>query len=133
MEYSAYSDPKFGVEQLFGPTELSGSLASTVGATILNRYLIKKAMNINAVYAYCKTGGTDAVRKIQIGTAAQGGAATYIGTATLGTQADKTTKNLSISGAVAAGEEIVIAHLGTGAEPWNVQFTFFLQEKFTNA
>ena len=128
----AYSDPRFGVEQPF-PTDLTASLASTVAATELFRYRFKKAMAINAVYARIKTGGTDAVRQVLVGTCAAGGSFTGIGTATLGTQANNTTKNLSISGAVAAGEEVVFQHLGTGAEPWAIQFTLFLQEKFVNA
>jgi len=127
-----YADARFGVEQNIGPTDLTGSLAGTVGATVLQRYRVKKAMDITAVYARIKTGGTDAVRKVLVGTASAGGAATYIGTATLGTQADLTTKDLSITGAVAAGEEIVISHLGTGAEPWNIQLSIFATEKFAN-
>ena len=127
-----YDDARFGVEQPW-TTDLTGSLASTVAATELFRYRFKKAMAINAVYARYKVGGTDAVRKVIIGTAAAGGSITAIGTATLGTQANNTTANLSISGAVAANEEIIFQHLGTGAEPWNVQFTLFLQEKFVNA
>jgi hypothetical protein len=127
-----YSDPKYGVEQV-AFTDLTGSLASTVAATELFRYRVKKAQTLSAVYARLKVGGTDAVRKIIIGTCAAGGSCTAIGTSTLGTQANNTTKDLGISGVVAAGEEIVFQHLGTGAEPWNLQFELFMSEKFVQA
>lgn len=127
-----YADPRFGVEQKF-ETDITGAINGTVAATELFRYRMKKAANINAIYARFKAGGTDGVRKVIIGTAAAGGSITAIGTATLGTQANNTTKDLSISGAVAAGEEIIFQHLGTGAEPWNLSFGVFYQEKFTNA
>lgn len=131
-QHDGYADPKFGVEQVVVTSE-SAALNSTVAATEIFRYRMKKAQTISAVYARCKVGGTDAVRKIIIGTSAAGGAITAIGTATLGTQADGTIKDLSISGAVAAGGDIIFQHLGTGAEPWVVQFEAFLSEKFVQA
>ena len=131
-QLGSYADPKFGVEMKF-ETDLSASLASTVAATELFRYRMKKAGTINDIYARIKTGGTDAVRKIIVGTCAANGTMTAIGTATLGTQANSTTKALGISGNFAANEDVVFQHLGTGAEPWNLSFGVFYQERFTNA
>jgi len=126
-----YDDPRFGVEQRF-ETEATGALNGTVGATELFRYRFKKAAVITAVHARFKAGGTAATRQIIIGTAAAGGSITAIGTAILGTQATNTTKDLSISGAIAANEELIFQQLGTDAIVYNVSFGVFYQEKFTN-
>lgn len=128
-----YADPKFGSEKPFN-TDVSASLASTVGATEIMRYRMKNAGTCTAVTARIKTGGTDAVRKVLVGISLAGtGAFAGFGTATLGTQADKTTKDLSITGSWAAGDDLVFQHLGTGGEAWVVGFTAWYQDKFVQA
>jgi len=127
-----YADPRFGVQQSY-VTDLTGALNGTVGATELFRYIHKKAATIDDIGVRFKAGGTAATRQIIIGTATSGGAMTAIGTAVLGTQATNTTKLLGISGAIAAGEELVFQHLGTDAIVYNIEFQPFYTEKFVDA
>jgi hypothetical protein len=129
-----YDDPRFGVEQCF-TTDVSASLASTVAATEINRYYIKKDSVLTGVQLRCKTGGTDAVRQVLVGRSLAGtGAFSGLGTVVLGTQANSTIKAMTITqGTFAAGDHIVMQHLGTGAEPWVVSAQYFYTETFVNA
>jgi len=128
-----YSDPRFGVEQQI-VTDLSGAINGTVAATELMRYRCKKALVVTDVAVRFKVGGTDAVRKLILGLSLAGtGATSQLGTATLGTAANATTKSLGLVGTFAAGDDIVISHLGTGSEPYNVQPQIFYVERFVNA
>lgn len=129
----SYDDPRFGVEVML-TTDVSASLASTVAATEINRYKIRKDMILQAAAVRVKTGGTDAVRQILVGRSLAGtGAFSGLGTLTLGTQANSTTKNMTVTGTFAANDDIVLQHLGTGAEPWVIGMQYFLVEQFTNA
>lgn len=126
-----YSDPRFGVQVILA-TDISGAINGTVAATELFRYPVKRASTVVDIGVRFKVGGTDAVRQVIVGTAAGAGAMTAIGTATLGTQANNSTKLLGIAGAVAAGESLVFQQLGTGSEPYNISFLAYLTEKFVN-
>lgn len=128
-----YANPLFGVEQQV-ICDLSGALNGTVAATELMRYKCKRATVVTDVGVRFKVGGTDAVRKLILGLSLAGtGAVSQLGTATLGTNANATTKLLGISGTFAANDDIVISHLGTGSEPYNVQPQIFYVENFVNA
>lgn len=128
----AYSDARFGTPQMFD-TPLTGALNGTVTATELFRYRFNHAAVIDAVGVRFSVGGTDAVRTIIVGKGTAGGSITAWGTSLLGTQANSTTKSLSITGTLAAGEELIIQQLGTGAQPYNVSFQPYYREAFVNA
>ncbi len=130
----SYDDPRFGVEQCY-LGEVSSALNSTVAATELTRVFVNKDMVLKAVRVRCKTGGTDTVRQVLVGKSLAGtGAFAGLGTTTLGTAANNTSKSMTITqGTFAAGDAIVFQHLGTGTEPWVLQPHFYVQETFTNA
>ena len=127
-----YADSRFGVVHMFD-TPLTGALNGTVAATELFRYRFQTAIALTGLGVRFSVGGTDAVRTIIAGKGTAGGAITAFGTALLGTQANNTTKELSIIGNMEAGEELIIQQLGTGAQPYNISFQPYYRERFVNA
>lgn len=128
----SYSSPVFAVEQVIATFDTTASLASTVGATTLEKSYLSKAMNVTKASVYAKTGGTDAVRKLMLGYSLAGtGAVTALGTLTPGTKADGTIIDWAVTGtAMVAGDHLVLQHLGTGGEPWVVKVKVFGKERF---
>lgn len=127
-----YADSRFGVPQMFD-TPVTAALNGTVGATELFRYRFDHAAALTGIGVRFSVGGTDAVRTIIAGKGTAGGAITAFGTQLLGTQANNTTKSLSITGNLEAGEELIIQQLGTGAQPYVVSFQPYYRERFVNA
>lgn len=127
----AYDDPRFGVEQCYILPE-TGAINGTVGATELYRHQVNKAMVVNSVRLRIKVGGTEAsIRTLILNTSLAGtGAAVAIGTQTLGTLANNTFVTWAVTGSLAAGDALILQHLGTGAAVYNVQPQVFLQETF---
>lgn len=132
-QHDGYADPKFGLEQcVVLPT--SGSLAGTVAATEITRFKSKRACVVSDVGLYFTAGGTNATRKLLLGLSLAGtGSTSQLGTYTLGTQATKTTVLAGLSGTYAAGDDIVISHLGTDANVFDVRASIFYNEKFVQA
>ena len=130
-----YSDPRFGVEQCWS-TEFLGAINGTVAATVLRRMRVRKAMVLNYANINFKVGGTEAgLRQIVIGRSLAGtGTTAQLGSQALGTMADLSTPlAFAVAGTFAAGDDIVVQHLGTGAGVYNVGVQLFLQETFVNA
>ena len=129
-----YDDARFGVEQCI-VTDRSGALNGTVGATELMRYTFNKAVSLTAAKIRAAVGGTEASkRKILIGKSLAGtGSTSQLGTQALGTLANGTIVYFAVTGSFAAGDDIVISHLGTGAGVYDIQAQLFYTEKFANA
>ncbi len=129
-----YDDARFAVEQCI-ITDRSGALNGTVGATELMRYTFKKNVALTAAKIRCAVGGTEASkRKILIGKSVGGtGTTSQLGTQALGTQANNTIVDFSVTGNFDADDDIVISHLGTGAAVYDVQLQLFYRERFVNA
>ncbi len=131
---SQYSDPRFGVEQSIR-TEALGAINGTVAATTLARIYLSKAMVLNKARIFCKVGGTEAgLRQIVLGRSLAGtGTVTALGSQALGTVADLATPiAFAVTGTFAAGDDLVVQHLGTGAAVYNVAVQAFLQEVFVS-
>lgn len=130
-----YADPRFGVKKLLAG-DTTASLASTVAATELMRFRFMEAVSVTDWNMWVKTGGTEAsLRTILIGTSLAGtGAFSAIGTQTLGTLANGTTQDAALTAtAIAAGDDIVIQHLGTGAAVYAIRPLIQYVEAFVNA
>jgi len=129
----SYSDPKFGVEQMF-VTDRTGSLVGTFGVTEVFRYTFKKACLVTAVYARYGAAGTAADQNFHMGRSLAGtGTTVQLGTSIHGTQAVLTVKDLSFTGTFAANDDIVFSKSGTGTEVTDVEFQVFYQELFDNS
>jgi len=129
----SYSDPRFGVEQMF-VTDRTGSLVGTFAATEVFRYTFKKASLVNAVYARYGAAGTATDQNFVMGRSLGGtGTTAQLGTCIHGTQAVLTVKDLSFTGTFAANDDIVFSKLGTGTEVTDVEFQVYYQEIFANA
>lgn len=131
-----YSDPRFGTRQVF-PLNESGSLAGTsASASEIGRYTLFEDAQILDWNLRIKTGGTAAVQSVLIGYSLGGtGAFTAIGTQALGTCADSTVLDASLTEtALSAGDDIVVQKAAaTSAAVYNVQPIVSFRERFVQA
>ena len=144
----SYDDPRFGVSKILADGNVSASLAGTNAANILQVFPIgSQACKMTHVSTSFITGGTGATRKLLIGTATPSngtlGAVGYVGTITLGTQANNTGL-LSYLGTgvvnspgdtypiVQGLDAIVISQLGTDAQAYTIDPNVWGNDTFTN-
>lgn len=143
-----YEDSRFGVEKLLGAIGTTAALNGTVGATVLGvipqglygSYLTRVGVNF-------VTGGTGATRQLLIGTAAFSGGTLgtvgYVGTVTLGTQANLTGNNYVLGTGAPQGPgntyplapvntAIVVSQQGTDAVAYSIGINVYGVEAFTN-
>lgn len=144
----SYDDPRFGDSRIIADGNVSSSLAGTVGATVLQVFPVgSAAFKLTHVSTSFITGGTGATRQLLIGTATPSngtlGAVGYVGTITLGTQANNTGKVsylgtgvVNTSGdsypIVQGLDAIVIAQQGTDALAYTIDPNVWGVETFTN-
>ena len=134
MGEPSYSNPVYGVEQmLIG--DRSGAINGTVAATELMRYTMSKAGKVTKAKIRAAVGGTEAsVRQILLGKSLAGtGAMSAFGTQALGTLANGNIVDWTVTGTFAAGDDLVIQHLGTGAGVYDIEPQIYYQQVFVNA
>lgn len=131
---NSYDDPRFGVSKYLQVT-VTSSLAGTSAATELRRYTVMEATTILDWNLRVSTGGTSAGRQLLIGYSVGGtGTTVNIGTQALGTHADNTVIDSSLTQtSISEGDDIVISVLGTAAGAYVVEPVIKIQERFVNA
>lgn len=144
-----YDDARFGAGHIVAPGGASGALNGTVGATILGVFPNgSSATSLSHVGIFFSAGGTGALRQLLIGTATMFAAGTlgavgYVGTITLGTQANNTSKIAYLGTGVSNTpgntrpivqplDSIVIAQQGTDAITYNIVPMVWGVETFIN-
>lgn len=145
----SYDDPRFGDVRVLADGNLSAALNGTVGATVLQVFPMgSAAFKLTHVSISFGVGGTGALRQLLIGTATPFAAGTlgaigYVGTITLGTQANLTGKVVYLgTGMVNTTSDtyptvqgldcIVIAQQGTDAVAYTIDPNVWGVETFTN-
>ena len=132
-----YSDARFGVNKVVAGFPTTAALNGTVGATTLATKLIPFKHNLSKVTVRCPIGGTAATEFLVIGTASMFAAGTLgavgaIGTVALGTLANETDIQATISGTVQAGDCIVLQNQGTSTAVYTAQVDVWGNEVFNN-
>lgn len=144
----SYDDPRFGDARIIADGNVSASLAGTVGATILQAFPIgSSAFQMQYVSISFIGGGTGITRQLLIGTATPSGGTLgtigYVGTITLGTQANNTGKSVYLGTGipntpgntfptVQALDAIIISQQGTDAQAYTIDPNVWGVETFTN-
>lgn len=130
----SYDDSRFGVKKYLR-FAVTASLAGTTAETELQRQTVMEATRVLDWNLQVATGGTSAGRSLLIGYSVGGtGTTVNIGTAALGTLADKTVLDGSITEtSIADGDDIVISAIGTAAGAYVVTPVVLIREDFVNA
>lgn len=133
---NTYADPRFGASVAL-PLNESGAINGTNAAVgELGRYTLMEDSRLLDWNVRVKVGGTAAQQSILIGYSLGGtGAFTALGTAALGTNADSTVIDGSLTETdLAAGDDVVYQRsAGTSAAVHNVQPVVQLRERFVQA
>lgn len=144
-----YDDARFGAGHIVAPLVASGALNGTVGPTILGVFANGSGgVALSHVGIYFSAGGTGALRQLLVGTATMFAAGTlgaigYVGTITLGTQANNTSKVAYLGTGVSNTpgntrpivqplDSIIVAHQGTDAITYNIQAQVWGVDMFVN-
>jgi len=118
----SYSDPSYGSKKVIRTAE-TASLAGTGVATVFERHTFMMPATVTDFNVIIKTGGTAVAAPVEIAKSLAGtGAVTTFGTATLGTNANLTVLDATVTAtSFATGDDLVFQRgIATTAGPFVV-------------
>lgn len=133
---NTYDAARFGVNKIVAGFPTSAALNGTAAAAVISSRLCPYKTQINLATVRFPVGGTAATNQLLIGTATPSGGTlgtvAYIGTMTLGTQANETDAQFTITGTVQAGDVVVLSSQGTSAAVYTAGVDLWGVELFNN-